>query len=438
MLRVFVGLFCLVVAAAANAASAADCHIGSYRLSDGRALDIAPSEGNTLRWRLFSGETGQLHPQHGGLWTSTSGWTNRPDGKTVSFSDCARGEITFAQQTGTRIGFDIRNTIFQSGGVKLVGRLIMPKGHGKVPVVVLIHGSETDSALETYALQRMFPAQGIGAFVYDKRGTGLSGGHYTQDFNVLANDAIIAMNEAKRLAGARLGRIGYQGGSEGGWVVPLAVNRAHVDFAIVSFGLAVTVMQEDQESVALDMHFHHHSAEDTRKALELARAGEHVVETDGKEGYETFDALRRKYKSEPWYKDVHGDFLFFVLPLNKAQIEEQAKKLLFHTPFRYEPMPALRASTTPQLWILGSDDLDAPSAETALRIKSLIAGGKPFTLAVYPGAEHGITEYELNAKGERLSTRYAPGYFQMMADFIRNGRIGDRYGKAVITGSRTH
>jgi hypothetical protein len=301
LLRVFVGLFCLVVAAAANAASAADCHIGSYRLSDGRALDIAPSEGNTLRWRLFSGETGQLHPQHGGLWTSTSGWTNRPDGKTVSFSDCARGEITFAQQTGTRIGFDIRNTIFQSGGVKLVGRLIMPKGHGKVPVVVLIHGSETDSALETYALQRMFPAQGIGAFVYDKRGTGLSGGHYTQDFNVLANDAIIAMNEAKRLAGARLGRIGYQGGSEGGWVVPLAVNRAHVDFAIVSFGLAVTVMQEDQESVALDMHFHHHSAEDTRKALELARAGEHVVETDGKEGYETFDALRRKYKSEPWY-----------------------------------------------------------------------------------------------------------------------------------------
>jgi len=200
----------------------------------------------------------------------------------------------------------------------------------------------------------------------------------------------------------------------------------------------VTVLQEDQESVALDMHFHHHSAEDTKKALELARAGERVVETGGKEGYEAFDALRRKYKSEPWYKDVHGDFLFFVLPLNKAQIDEQAKKLLFHTPFRYEPMPALRASTTPQLWILGGDDLDAPSAETAARIKSLIAAGKNFTLAVYPGAEHGMTEYELNAEGERLSTRYAPGYFQMMADFIRSGRIGDHYGNAAITQRRVH
>jgi hypothetical protein len=322
--------------------------------------------------------------------------------------------------------------------VKLVGRLVMPKGSGKVPVVVLVHGSETDSALESYALQRMFPAQGIGAFVYDKRGTGLSGGHYTQDFNVLANDAIIAMNEAKRLAGARIGRIGYQGGSEAGWVVPLAVNRAHVDFAIVSFGLAVTVLQEDQESVALDMHFHHHSAEDTEKALELARAGERVVETGGKEGYAAFDALRRKYKSEPWYKDVHGDFLFFVLPLNKAQSGAAAKKLLLHTPFRYEPMPALRASSTPQLWILGSDDLDAPSAETATRIKSLIAEGKDYTLALYPGAEHGMTEYELGAKGERVSTRYALGYFEMMADFIRDGRIGRHYGNSAITQTRVH
>lgn len=82
--------------------------------------------------------------------------------------------------------------------------------------------------------------------------------------------------------------------------MPLAANRAPVDFAIVSFGLAVTVLEEDQEGVALDMYFHHHSAADTAKALELARAGEHVIETGGKEGYEAFDAFRRKYKSEPW------------------------------------------------------------------------------------------------------------------------------------------
>ena len=297
-----------------------DCHIGSYRLSDGRTVDVAPSDGNTLRWLTFTGERGQLHPQADGTWTSTYGWTDRPDGKTVSFSDCDKGEMIFGNEPGRRIAFDVRDAVFESNGVKLVGRLIMPKGSGKIPVVVLVHGSEHDSALESYALQRMFPAQGIGAFVYDKRGTGVSGGTYTQDFDVLAEDAIAAMKEAKRLAGARLGRIGYQGGSQGGWVVPLAANRAPVDFAIVSFGLAVTVLEEDQESVALDMYFHHHSAADTAKALELARAGERVIETGGKEGYEAFDALRQKYKSEPWYKDVHGDFVFFVMPLDQKQI----------------------------------------------------------------------------------------------------------------------
>jgi uncharacterized protein len=427
----------LVSASTARAATQ-DCHVGSYALSDGRAVDVAPSDDDTLRWRLFSGETGQLHPNKDGTWSSTFGWTGRPDSKAISFSDCATGDIAFDKMSGHRIAFDVSDTIFDSHGTKLAGRLMMPKGDGKVPVVILVHGSEHDSARGSYALQRMFPAQGIGAFVYDKRGTGVSGGAYTQDFDTLAADLVVATTEARRLAGARAGRVGYQGGSEGGWVAPLAANRTPVDFVIVSFGLAVTVLEEDQESVALDMKFHGHSADDTKKALELARAGERVIETVDREGFAEFDALRQKYKSEPWYKDVHGDFVFFIMPLDKAQVETAAKEFDFHTPFRYEPMPALRASTTPQLWVLGADDLDAPSGETSRRIKSLIVAGKDYTLAVYPGAEHGMTEYELDPKGERVSTRFAPGYFQMMADFIRNGRIGDRYGDAAITQAPGH
>ena len=268
--------------------------------------------------------------------------------------------------------------------------------------------------------------------------TGASGGSYTQDFDVLSDDAVQAMKTARRLAGARAGRMGFQGPSEGGWIAPMAANRARVDFVIVSFGLAVSVLQEDQESVALDMQLHHRAADDTAKALQLARAGERVIETGGKEGYAQFDALRQRYKSEPWYRDVHGDFVFIVLPLDKAQIDAAAKQLHFDTPFRYDPMPTLRASTTPQLWALGSDDLDAPSAETARRIKTLIAAGKDYTLAIFPGAEHGMTEYELGSDGARLSTRYAPGYFAMMRDFIRDGHIANHYGKAAITRPRTH
>lgn len=426
----------LVFSVRAEARGADDCRLGTYRLSNGGTVDIARSDDGTLRWLTFTGERGQLLPKANGMWTSTYGWTKRPDGKIVKFSDCGEGRIDFGKETGNRLDFDVRDTTFESNGVKLVGRLVLPKGNQRVPVVVLVHGSEHDSALETYFLQRMFPAQGIGAFVYDKRGTGISGGTYTQDFNVLANDAVAAMKEAMRLAGSRLGRIGYQGGSEGGWVVPLAAERARVDFAIVSFGLAVSILEEDQESVALDMHFHHHTPVDTEKALALARAGERVIESGGKHGYQAFDSLRRRYKSEPWYKDVHGDFVFFILPLNQQEIVDAiVRQFNFETPFRYDPMPVLRASTSPQLWVLGADDLEAPSAETARRIKSLAKTGKNYILALYPGAEHGMTQYELDFRGERVSTRFAPGYFQMMADFIREGRIGNKYGNAEISGT---
>ena len=420
----------LLFAVPAMAGSTMNCNVGAYRLSDGTAVDIAPSEGDTLRWRMFTGETGQLHKQANGIWTSTYGSTNRPDGKTVSFH-CGKGTIIFGKENGRRIPFDVSDATFESGDVKLVGRLIMPHGNGMVPVVVLIHGSEHSSGIDTLFLQRIFPAIGVGAFVYDKRGTGRSGGVYTQDYNLLASDAVNAMSEARRLAGARLEHIGYWGGSQGGWVVPLAANKAPVDFAIIDYGLAVSVIDEDQESVALDMHFHHRSAADTAKALKLASAGEHVVATHGVDGYAQFDALRQKYKSEPWYEDVHGDYLFMVLPLNQKQIIETVKPFAV-TPFNYDPMPVLRASATPQLWILGGNDLDAPSGETSRRIKTLIAESKDYTLAVYPEAEHGMTLYELDAKGERLSTRYPPGYFQMMADFITNGRVGDHYGRAEI------
>src|SRR4029077_3680761 len=82
-------------AALSGESTEADCEIGAYRLVDGEIVDIAQSEGNTLRWRKFDGTTGALPKKQDGLWTSTLGWTDRPDGHTVSFTRCTEGEIEF-------------------------------------------------------------------------------------------------------------------------------------------------------------------------------------------------------------------------------------------------------------------------------------------------------------------------------------------------------
>jgi len=428
-----IALWALSAAAFARAEDTLDCHVGSYRLADGRLVDIAPSEGDTLRWRQFDGATGALHKSANGVWNSTYGWTDRSDGKIVSFSACNIGQVNFDGVAGQRIEFGVREATFTSHGTVLAGRLVMPRGQERVPIVILLHGSEHDSALTYYSLQRMLPAEGVGVFVYDKRGTGKSAGEYTQDFDILADDAVAALRTARQLAGVRAGRIGYQAGSQGGWVAPIAANRAPVDFVIVCFGLAVSVIDEDQESVELQMREKGYASDVIAKALEVAGAAEGLFESDFSSGFERLDAMRAKYASAPWYKDVHGDFAFLVLQHSDAEIRALARQFNWHTPFQYNPMPTLRADTVPQLWILGSEDYEAPSGETSQRIKSLISDGLPFTLAYYPGAEHGMTLFETAADGSRTSTRYASGYFKMIRDFARDGRLHGSYGDAQLT-----
>ena len=315
-----------VIASESKSAGPGDCQIGAYRFPDGEIVDIARSEGETLRWRKFDGTTGVLHKKGDGSWTSTLGWTDHPDGHTASFTHCASGEIEFDGKKADRIPFDVTDTVFEGrGGIKLAGRLVLPKGNDPVPIVVLVHGAERDSARESYALQRLLPAENVGAFVYDKRGTGGSEGKYTQDFDMLADDAVAAMREARRIAGSRCARIGYQGGSQGGWVAPLAATRAPVDFVIVSFGLAVSVIDEDQQQVALEMRLKGHSEEEISKALEVASAAEAVFESGFTKGFERFDAVRAKYRNEPWYKDLHGNYTHFILPYTAAEAAREVQ-----------------------------------------------------------------------------------------------------------------
>jgi pimeloyl-ACP methyl ester carboxylesterase len=409
-----------------------DCRIGIYQLHDGSDVDIGLTDGDHLRWRRKDGTTGVLTESSNGQWTSTLGWTSRSDGKHVSFSECSMGQIVFDGVPGRRIALDVTDTVFQGTGVRLAGRLVMPKGKARVPIVVLVHGSEDFSARDFYALQRQLPTEGIGVFVYDKRGTGASSGRYSQSYLLLADDAIAAMHEAKRLAGDRAGSVGYQGGSQAGWVVPLAAKIEPVDFVIVGFGLAVSPLEEDREAIALDMTRQGYGADVMAKAMKVADATANIMRSDFREDYDQLAALRAQYASEPWLKHVHGDFSFYLLDNPKAVVREKGPALLAHVPADYDPMPVLRNLDTPQLWILGEDDTEAPSAETARRLRGLIGQGRPITLVMFPHADHGIYEYETGADGTRVSTRNPDGYFRMMRDFIRNGRLENHYGSSTI------
>ncbi len=414
------------------AAAEDDCGVGAYRLPDGGVIDIATSTAGALRWRHLDGTSGKL-VKNGDGWINSTGWTDRPDGLQVRFGDCASGTMQFGDRVAQRISLVTHETSFTSHGTRLVGRLILPPGDGPVPIVVLLHGSEPDSARDTNMLQRMLPAAGVGAFVYDKRGTGASGDKYTQVFSLLADDAVAALAEARRMAGPRGTRFGFQGPSQGGWIAPIAATRTKIDFLIVSFGLAVSVADEDREAIAFQMGLKGYGPDVIAKAQEIGAAATRIFESGMADGIDELDAVRARYRGEPWYKDVYGNYTHIILGMTADEIRTKGQVYNFGTPVHYDPMPTLRAVTVPQLWALGGQDIDAPVGETVRRVGGLIRDGKPITLAVFPKAEHGMTEFESVADGSRISTRYTPGYFQLLVDYAKGGKLAESYGDAEIT-----
>ncbi|MEK8032750.1 alpha/beta hydrolase [Ideonella sp. DXS29W] len=421
--------------AAPGGPDVAACATGLYRLADGGSVDLAPAApAGSLRWRRLDGTTGLLSPAEGPRWRSTLGWTGRDDGVDVDMSECAAGRIRFGGQPGRRVAFDTQDATFGAAdGALLAGRLVMPTGPDRAPIVVLIHGSEDTSALERFSLQRLLPAMGVGVFVYDKRGTGRSTGTFTHDLHQLARDAASAINQARRMAGPRATRVGVYGTSQGGWTAPLAARIAPVDFLMVGYGLAVSPFDEDREAIALDMSRHGFSGEDAAKAQEVGVAARAILLSRFDSGYDGLRAVLAKYGREPWLPHVRGNVTHLMINTPEAFLRAEGPRLFHGVIPDHDPMPALQAVPARQLWVLGAEDIDAPYAETYRRLKALRAAGRPVSVVVYRNVEHGLYEFETASSGERLSTRQPASLLGLLAGFARDGTVPSTIAEADVT-----
>lgn len=408
---------------------ATTCHVGLYRLSDGGWVDVAPLPGRGLRWRRLDGSTAKMTLDAEGRWVSTLGSTRRVEGPQPQLGACGEERIVFEGEPGARVTLDTRDTAFVGqGGTRLAGRLILPPGDGPVPIMVEVHGSEGANALDFNAFQRFAPASGVGVFVYAKRGSGGSEGRYTQDFHVLAEDAAAAVVEARRLAGARAGRVGLHGASQGGWVAPLAASRTPVDFVIVGFGLAYGPLSEDSDQVAQDLEARGWGPGVLEQARRITDVTGAFVASKGAVGFEALDAVRARYRVEPWFADIKGEFTGLLLNASNDQIIGMASQLENGPSWDYDPLPVLNRLEAPMLWIQAEDDTGAPPDATRTRLIDLSARGRPVTLLEYPDTDHGIVRYETDPDGRRTSLGYAPGYYQAVLDWARTGRLDGAYG----------
>jgi pimeloyl-ACP methyl ester carboxylesterase len=394
-----------------HAARAQGCTPGAYRGPAGAMVALTSSGlGTGARYTFVDGRRGFLLDASSPLVCDGGRLRDRAD---------AGGAVW------ARVPTRAWPTHFRSGALTLNGLLLEPVGVERPPLVVLVHGSEKSSPIGL-VYQTLLAGQGVAVFAYDKRGTGGSEGTYTQDFIALAEDAASAAREARRLAGGRTGRLGFFGGSQGGWVAPLAALKANADFLEVGFGVAGTAAEQDQWQVDTQLRDHGYGPEILPRVHALTDATAEVARSNFASGMDKVKELVEADADEPWLKDIDGQYSGELVrgELERARAESP------QVPWNYAGLDIVRSLRVPQLWVFAADDDVAPAAPSLARLAGLRHEGVPLRAIVFPNCTHGMIPIEIDPTTGKHSTRdaYVTGYLALLADFAK-GTTAHAYGE---------
>ncbi len=408
-------LLLLAALPAAPASAQTVCQPGTYAAPDGDFVVLAKSPAVAapgLRYLFRDGRRGA---------TSDAG---------VPLA-CGAGEVTVSGKTWKPIAFRETPASFDSVGTNMTGVLIEPPGADtKRPLVVMVHGSERTSPIGGvygYAMA----AQGIAVFVYDKRGTGGSDGEYTQNFELLADDAAHALAQARSMAAGRFDRAGFFGGSQGGWVAPLAATRTKADFVAIGFGLVASPIEEDREQMVSEVRAAGLGEDAVALVNRLSAATARLALSNFRDGYDALDAVRRDMAGQPWAAKIEGEYSGAMARMTNDELRRIGRARFDNVEliWDYDAVAALKRLDTPLLWVLAGEDREAPIETTRAALLGLAKAGKPVDVYLFPDTDHGMFEFTTAADGSRSVTRITDGYLKLLGDWIKGDARG-AYGRA--------
>lgn len=225
-------------------------------------------------------------------------------------------------------------------------------GSGPFPAVVCVHGSGPRRADDLRIVWRNLVPEGFVVLTYDKPGVGGSSGTFNEvrtdtseaQLRRIAEDVLACRAVLTRHPSVDPSRVGLFGGSQAGWIIPLAgdIDRS-VPFSVILSGPAT--------SFGVEMEYSALTGEGRRPGAGLDD-----------------DSIDRRL-------DAFGGMA------------------------GYEPLPVLARATTPTLWLFGARDVDIPAARSARIVEGLRNGGAPFEVIVYPKGDHNLQDADT---GRRL------------------------------------
>jgi uncharacterized protein len=236
---------------------------------------------------------------------------------------------------------------FISQGVTLRGTLYLPTETPFAAVVWVTGAGETKRNL---GLARFLAQRGLAALTYDKRGVGESGGIYAgpqvgtnnvslENLDLLANDAAAALQSVRSEKSLRGVPLGFIGGSQAGWIIPLAALKNRGTRFMVLWSGAVETTHEDVlfEQLALPdpAFWDHHTHDEVQTIME--KTEDHIA-------WPSFD-----------------------------------------------PRAALSRLKIPGLWFFGGRDRNVDVDRSVARLKELNAAGHPnYSYRMFPEYDHGL------------------------------------------------
>ena len=327
--------------------------LGVYAFDGGTTLGLLDFRGIGLNFWAIELESSAFHRLYGSGPSYVVGAgvdVRAPEAGTLRIGG---NGLDWAGRHGTRV--PARQLEVRFGSPGLAGTLTLPPGTGPFPAAAVVHGSGPSKREEGQYLTSVLLRRGIAVLAYDKRGNGQSGGQYPGDLaspgtiDVLARDAQAAVGFLAAQPEIDARRIGLAGGSQAGWIIPVAASRApQVSWAFIESGPVVTVGESD------------------------------------------FFASLTGQGAAPLARPVE-------------EIEAEVRRA---GPSGFDPLPALRQLRIPIYWTYGGLDRHQPTGLDVPVLQQLRAQtGADFTWRVFPNGDHGLFEVQTGLLSERRTSR---------------------------------
>jgi len=255
-----------------------------------------------------------------------------------------------------------------SRGEELAATISLPRwGSGPFPAIVCVHSSGPRLAQDLRIVWRNLVPEGIVVLTYDKPGVGGSSGHFEevgtnsseQQLRSIADDILALRESLKKHPLVDPKRVGLFGGSQAGWIIPIASDvQKDIPFSVILSGPATS------------------------------------------------------YGMEMYFSSLTGEGIRLVPELSSDEIEHRLNS--YNGPVGYEPLPVLSRSKTPTFWLFGEKDIDIPARRSATILKNLQTQGTTFTIKIYPNGDHNLQDYDT---GSQLN------YWPDIVDWLRHQQV---------------